>query len=84
MDLKLYKAAKASGTLATMKVGPATVLVGIPTFDPHTGAPAPVQFEQLNLQAIDEAIAPLQEQLAALQELRADVEKLLSVALGVS
>lgn len=77
MDLKLYKKAKNSGSLVTTKVGPATVLVGIPVFDPHTGEPASPQFDQFNLKLLDDAMTPLQEQLDLLKELRADVAALL-------
>lgn len=73
MDLNVYAAQKAKGLGVLTFSPPATVVYVAPKFDANTGSQGPGEVHQFNLKGLDDEIAALQANLAALQAFRADV-----------
>ncbi len=75
IDLIQYPSQKAEGLVAVVKIGVAYA-ISKRTFDPGTGKELAPEVAAIALEDVDKNIATLQTQIAALQQLKSDLEAL--------
>jgi len=73
LDITKYVDQKVAGLVSLFKIGPKSVAVSTPRYDPSTGEQLDADLSTFNLENIDKDLATLDGNRAALAALRADV-----------